>query len=348
MYGTVASVAHILERERRKRVETPPRPASTPNNSPPLPTQWDWTSLSETDASLYASAWGNRISVGRYGAPVFDQHANGWCGSCYLVSILHMLQDRLNVQLGRELTRGRMVPFLEINVQTAIDTLRQESKPTWNACHGGDVLRTLHSIEEGKVKIRFLTSADGSREDAYRGFPLYSGPLQKDAEQHPHRNPIRLYNIRRLPNDVSLLKSTLFQHGPIVLVLRAESILDSKGRGVVDTEKAGPPNHALVCVGWKWVEVEEDLVESRRVECWICRNSWGDQGVGPSKMPDNVHCVRNGKNECGRFNRSILSDPHAEGFCYVPFDFPSLDSSPSPWCEAMPVSNSLTPLLKKT
>ena len=89
-------------RARRGRGAAARRAAGAPSAATPLPPRWDWTAVDAEQARAWSRAHGRELPPGSYATPTIDQHAHGWCGSCYLTAAVFMVQDRANLALALE------------------------------------------------------------------------------------------------------------------------------------------------------------------------------------------------------------------------------------------------------
>ena len=87
-----------------------------------LPFEWSWQNISVADSEAWRACFGKPIAPGSYTSPVFDQHVSRWCGCCYLVSVVQMIQDRLHLAVGLADARKPMFPCFSLNMQLALDT----------------------------------------------------------------------------------------------------------------------------------------------------------------------------------------------------------------------------------
>ena len=109
------------------------------------------------------------------------------------------------------------------------------------------------------------------------------------------------------------------KNGTVVLEVDAGTLKKHDKKGVVtDLSATSLPNHAVTVIGWKGGN-------------WIVRNSWGKDRV-PKQLPEDLNCVKRGKNDCKVEWETWTGDPEDPGFVLLPKHFPALHSKdPSPW-----------------
>ena len=298
---------------------------SSKRSSVRIPTEWNWQDITATDAKRWEETFGKPLAIGSYTSFVFNQHLSKWCGCCYLVSAIQMLQDRLNLAIGLRNPTHIMQPSVEVDMQHALDAynrarLENTDEHVWNACKGGSPLHVLQTIQRGKCKLRMLPGAGG----------IWHGhPCSIDEEQSS--NSIRIEHAQQLQNVQEYIKWRIFRCGTVVLGVNAQCIniddIAERG-GVIDETHTESANHAVTVVGWKMVGTQE---------CWIVRNSWGTEH-SPTKLPDTMDCVEIGHNNCDVLKRSWAGDPQNPGYVYIPLNFAGIRGLPSPWYDGMPIA----------
>ena len=141
----------------------------------PLPRHWSWQTITHREVDMYHDAFHKRLKVGIYASPVINQHRSQWCGCCYMIAVLQMLQDRTHVLMGNSSTvqsvENKMLPWVEFDSQVALDTYDTLQRPVsfqpWNACRGGDPIKVLRAIEEEIVPL-LIVPGDGA---SWLGYP---------------------------------------------------------------------------------------------------------------------------------------------------------------------------------
>lgn len=296
----------------------------------PVPYEWSWQSISPKDANLWEAKFGMKIAPGIYTSRIFNQHMSKWCGCCYMVSVLQCIQDKMNIALGIESPDTTAQPYIELNYQIALDAYnshRQKKYPDWNACKGGNPVAVIECIRDGIVPL-VVTSSDGF---AWFGHPNdYIG----------HASDLQVSGARiAVENKLNHIQSQIFKFGPLVLGINSNCMNDagiSRRNGLIDTSVSGKRNHAVVVVGWKEVDGQG---------CWVVRNTWGTS-TAPSRLPNELNCVTKGRNVCQIETINWYGDPHNHGYVYVPFNYQSIQGTPSPWYFVCP--NVLTSLHTKS
>jgi len=287
-----------------------------------LPTTWTWYDVSEEAARQRGMA------PGRYASRAVDQHRSGWCGACYMMCIIHMIADRWNIALGRELGTGGgpMRPFVELDAQRMLDEFDCAMAlmlPDWNACRGGHPMRVLHCLmAEGDCNIH-VADPEGF---AWRGHPR-ARPARCDTSGETSADA-RVVDAYPIPNTREAVKQEIYEHGTVALGIDAECLLACDADGVADTSRVDRRrNHAVSVIGW------QHAPDGR--ECWVVRNSWGPHV--PENMPKDMSCSQPGGNTCALPWMTWHSIPTMPGFCLVPISYVESESrdartsSESPW-----------------
>ena len=285
-----------------------------------IPSKWSWQSVSHSDAKRWERISGVSIAAGSYTSRVVDQHKSKWCGCCYLVATLQMLQDRMHIRIGVRNPKTNVFPAIQFNLQKALDAYTQlKKRGGWNACHGGCPLQVMQSIERGYLKLR--VDVGGGE---WYGFPNTVHTMVSNVK-------LRMSKSRRIQfskvDYPGAIQREILMNGPVVLGVDARTMNDvhiSSRGGNATKQCKGNLNHAVSVVGW--VQNEGDIGSS-----WICRNSWGQYSVPVSK-PEFITCVRLNVNECDIATHRWEGDPKNKGYVYIPFDATDVsDSSRSQW-----------------
>lgn len=286
-----------------------------------LPINWSWQDIRAADSETYRGIHGRPIAVGDYSSPVFDQHMSNWCGCCYLVAVVQMLQDRLHLILGLSNPTMKMFPCFQYNLQLALDTYnryeRRQRGDTWNACTGGMPTRVLNAIRSNHCLLRL--SSDG----IWMGHPIEISSTPTDGAKNP-----KLDSLESLEMAPESIMRRILKYGPVVLGINSLCLRDptlSKRNGLVDAKIVATRDHAVTVIGWKKIG---------RKTCWIVRNSWGINFV-PTERPD-PSCVGNNYNRCVVDRTDWVGDPSNPGYAYIPIDYEGLRGYPSPWYDAIP------------
>lgn len=265
------------------------------------------------------------LPPGKYAADPLDQHANGWCGSCYVVAAVQCVEDRAYVaRVKQSLARDErtttarssllspLPPRLYIHLQAVLDHHKEEDRhPGWNACHGGVPLRVFECLQD-RCPLQLT----------YRGGPARAmlGHPRRDAAVSPSLSssspPILVTDAQRVPH--ASVRALLLRDGPVVLEVNARTLKSVDARGRVQDLTPRPSNHAVCVVGWEG-------------DCWIVRNSWGTHRV-PVDVPEDVACVSEDGNACEVRWERWVGDPRDPGTCLLPMAFAPLDEvAPCPW-----------------
>ena len=223
-----------------------------------------------------------------------------------------MVQDRAHIALSEE-TCGHPP---RISLQVLMDHFKEtDAEPGWNVCHGGHPLNVLRCLED-KTCPMVLEDIETR---AWAGFARVVTRCP-----YPTAHAFRVRNPRRIPPEQ--VKTQLWEHGPVVLEISAQTLKGVDARGVVRDLVPRESNHAVCVVGI--VRVDDGTL------CWVVRNSWGKHRV-PRELPaDYEECVVPGRNRCMVDWDEWHGDPRNPGFCYLPTSFvPLHNRHPSPWIE---------------
>lgn len=285
-----------------------------------IPNTWNWDRISSYDANIWSKFFSKNIAHGCYVSFIFDQHMSRWCGCCYLVSVLQMIQDKMNIVLGLNNWKQEAKPFVRFDFQIALNAYnayqeKNSKSPNWNACLGGNPVNVMKAIETDNLPLCFVDN---------KGFAWYGHPVdytytEGDVKLKKNKTPV-------LQNDIRVIQYEIFKYGPVVLSINSNCITDTnlnKRHGIIDTNVIGSRNHAITVIGW-----------CKRMGnlCWIGRNTWGKNNKAPSSLVDKS-CVQKSKNTC---DMSHHLEWFKGGFIYIPFSYSVITSEPSPWFTADP------------
>lgn len=234
------------------------------------PREFSWIRIDAKSASAWQAAHGRKIGPGKYSSPSFNQHTSGWCGACFLVATVQVVQDAYSIRDGGgipEDVKDRRV--YEFDIQDALDrfsgihaatiyakenvgvTLARPT--TWNACMGGDPTDVLVALKGGSLALHLLR---GSSRWKARATPNSGVPL-------PRNYAIRDFAVIE-PNQEAVLRAVF--RGPIIAAVRSAPLWHIH-EGIAPCGE-GERDHVVAIVGW-------ELRGERRY--WIVRNSWGKE-----------------------------------------------------------------------
>lgn len=258
------------------------------------PTQFSWKNVRNRPG----------LPSGNYTADVFNQHMPTWCGCCYLVSAVQMIEDRLAV------ARRTPTRRIHLSLQDVLDHFNAASER--NACHGGLTSHVLECFATGTC-------------------PLHPSPTPShDWVGHPRSavSPksipsFRVQRVRRVPP--TEVAHELYKRGPLVLEVNAYTLKRLSANGCAADLTPRPPNHTVGVIGYRCVDGQD---------CWILRNSWGTHRV-PKALPEDLSCVATDQNDCIVEWEYWSGATDAPGFVYLPISYPPLHATdPSPWVTA--------------
>jgi len=183
-----------------------------------------------------------------YIAMAIDQHENGYCGACYLVAPVQMLQDRLairgEVHTGFDLqTMLNEYTYIKQQSMRLSDDILPHN--AWHGCVGGCPLDVLDMIQDGRLRVPWTDKPTQ---------PPSHRPVGAAPEQH---SKIPAIEQRWLEGETSLLRAHIRHHGPVIMFMSASSICKCEDES---------ENHIISVVG-------------SCKDGWICRNSWGSKNT---------------------------------------------------------------------
>lgn len=307
----IVTIVYLLLHDRPPRRTTyrrGPSPVAVSARHVPsatLPLQWSWLNVSESDATLWSQVHSLRLPPGQYVSHIVNQHRAGWCGACYLIATLHMIQNRANILLATTTDISEMRPWLTFDEQSMMDDFQKmRGSSLWNACQGGDPMIMMNCIATGDCKLK-LSPPEGKK---WFGFP------RKKRDYDTANAPVQIDYFSRIENDDDIehvVKGKVYSHGCVMVACSAENVMRCDANGVASGNFTDP-NHAMVVIGWKW-----GLHGNTLVECWIVQNSWGTEHV-PSNFPPDIHCVKEDANTCTTDYTTWRGMPDLPGHVLIP------------------------------
>ena len=283
-----------------------------------LPHSFSWRSA--------VSPFWSRTPRGAYAADAFDQHRGmTWCGACYLVAAVQMVEDRWNIERARRLAQrhptcrdvhARHYRRQQISMQVIMDAFQEYAgeaeEAEWNVCLGGfseDVLRCMTDA----TRCPLVADAEPGRTWYGRVLTRFrTGAVVPDVGAV-------VSNVRRVPH--ADVKAHLMSDGPLVLYINAPMLTRANAEGVVPVpEVVNEENHAVCVVGW---ETRPD-----GNEYYIIRNSWGTDHRAPAGPPEDTACVTRYVNKCTMTQTDVgYTIPRDPGFLFLPTWYPNLSAS---------------------
>jgi len=191
----------------------------------------------------------------------------GWqqsCGCCYAFAGVNAIECNYKIKTGKTVTLSR---------QQVIDC-----NPLTNGCHGGTMdnvaiyAHTFGLMPEDKYT--FKGDETPCEYNANLASSIYIDAVEEPAElnffdlsKNPYYNWNNVYNM--------------LSKGALYTTIDADSLVDV-GSGVVDLKYCGPPNHAVLIVGYG--------VDPKDGAYWLIKNSWntywGENGYFKVKVQD--------------------------------------------------------------
>lgn len=284
-----------------------------------LPIEWNWARVGENDARLWTDAHSSmHLAPGSYASRVINQHRSGWCGCCYLIAVVQMIQDRWNLMIGQHTLVKTMYPYAELDAQCMLDEydkFRGAIFSGWTACHGGDPRQVISCFNSDSCRL-FLAPSSGG---AWSG---YARSKDKQTCEERARPNISVGEVHNIANNRDAVKRAIYDRGSVVLGIDAQCLLMARD-GVADTTSRAKRNHAVTVVGWQWNGDDE---------CWLLRNSWGSETV-PNNLPEDIKCVQRGANNCTESTRTWRGMPTLPGYVLLPMSYLEQNGGDSPWYE---------------
>ena len=241
--------------------------------------------------------------------PVVNQ---GDCASCFSISVVHMLSDRIALYTG-----GKIMVPLSI----------QELVSCWN--RNGNKACTVGGIPENAyryiIKNGISTEKDypyqqknstvvaKCEKDKLNGKKTYFQPGSVRSlcvDPYRYKEGSDQYN-RVINENILNMKKELLINGPIVgTIMVHKNLYDYDGFSVYE----GPKNtefiggHALEIIGWseEGINGEEPGFDKRY---WICKNSWSTSWPTKSPASKGYFYIEMGKNVAGIESRSSRAIP---------------------------------------
>jgi C1A family cysteine protease len=210
-----------------------------------LPTSFDWRNVGGTN----------------YVTPVKDQ---GNCGSCYAFGTVGGFESRLLIDgagaLNLSENNAKECNWREVN------NFQYQGVP-WGSCDGGDTSMIVSLFSQ---KGSVLESCD----------PYVDSDVACNNSCPPQQTLLdwRLVSGNGVPS-AEVLKQYLFDHGPIITSMYADSFLGFNGsyNGSYTFNYSSPPgyaNHSVLIVGWS-NNLPPVPGSSSPASGWIVKNSWG-------------------------------------------------------------------------
>ena len=318
--------------------------------------EWNWYEVDGHMAQTRRSVSGREIPAGSYTAAIVRQHISAYCGDCFLVAFLQMLEDRLHIE--RCATARRAVPRIGIDLQRALDEYSSAGKwalndslrdgvflgatrphSNWNACMGGDPALVKKALLDGSFQIY-------EGDTPYFGTVCSSRAYSRSASAVPiarSEGSIETLDVTQ-PSFVRAAQRIVLDRGPVVVALDCKPLHAATFAGVhEEASSADMRDHVVCVVGWAL---------RRGKTYWVCRNTWGeDPSVSmpgrPSVLGDCVgNCATGSDTEseprcqAREWNWSGLQDH--PGYFFLCADH-SLNaggvySHPNGWNEASPLA----------
>ena len=274
--------------------------------------QFTWSDISDRDSEWFSSVLDRHVPPGAYASEPMNQHGHAWCGACWLVACVQVVQDKLNIREAPAESHMRDHRAFAFDMQAAADdaallfaadVLKRDhsvgllvSTPRqWTACMGGEPSMALEAMRVGTLRLG--ANRSGASTWQSRSDPSRAGRVPGD---------IVVRSVRSIDPNPQAFKNELL-NGPLVVCTRSAPLwsLDSLGR---TSAGSGERDHVMAIIGWTTVGGKE---------CWITRNSWGaDARSAVHSKPEDVRGCAGGK--CAAERAEWNSPGDRPGFVYIP------------------------------
>lgn len=235
----------------------------------------------------------------------------GGCASCWSISVVQMLSDRISVYTG-----GRVKKTFSI----------QEMISCWDghggkACSKGGIpeLAYKYIIENGiglskdyryeQERTNKIKECDRSKLNGERWYVQPGSVRSLCIDPYMYREGSTEYD-NTIRMNIKNMKKELLVNGPFVSTIMVHQNLYAHDglsiyEGHNDTEFVG--GHAITCIGW-CEEGINGVEKGFDLPYWILRNSWSDW---PSKSPasEGYFYIKMGSNVCGIESRASRAFP---------------------------------------
>lgn len=254
-------------------------------------------------------SWRNKGDARKSGRPsrvyacdAINQHEMSWCGVCYIVSALQVIQDRAYIINPNK--------HIAVSLQSVINQFQVwNAHDSWNICLGGSVSRVVQCFQEKTCPL------------VVEDKPRFIGFAKRTTRCDVSNAPFVVSDTYRIPTEK--VKAEIFSSGPVVLEISHITCKSTDDKGIARDDHTHPLDHCVSVVGW--------TVTTEGIEYWIVRNSWGKERV-PKTLPENLStCVSVDFNLCKTEWEKWKSLPSDPGFFLLPTNHPALYSFPYPW-----------------
>lgn len=266
--------------------------------------EWQWVFVSREAAEGRRVETGRRIGGGRrYGSEVMRQHVSSYCGSCFLVAFLQMVEDRLNILEGEGSVSFPFKGRGKIDIQRALDEYSSVGKrsmnaslrdgiflgpvrsfSSWNSCMGGDPQLVKDSLLSGSLLLSLRDSEYTGLACSLKNYP----PPSNSVILSPSQDCVSSLDVS-LPSCVKKIRDSILERGPVVVALDSKPLTSKLFSGVLSTpSNAEGRDHVVCVVGW--------ALRAGSLY-WVCRNTWGEDPS--SSLPGRPSVLGGCVPECG-------------------------------------------------
>jgi hypothetical protein len=225
------------------------------NNWPP--NRWNWSCVSKHNSLQWSNYFNAKLYPGAYTCDIFDQHENGYCGICFLISPLQIIHEKLKIN-----NKVKKETYLDIQhianqyasyIRSMPGIIRS---PLRSICFGGNPFDIVELLKSKRIGLKFKNKLENLNEHP-----------RDDLQDYDVDMYVNINKVIKLEGSNEDIKWYILRNGPILAKISSNVLLkDVKN---TNTEY----DHIICVVGW----------ENKK---WILRNSWGKSGY-TRKRPDN-------------------------------------------------------------
>ena len=213
-------------------------------------------------------SWQNVNGV-NYLTQARNQHLPQYCGSCYAISAVTCLSDRINI------LRNGSFPRYNLAVQPILDCSKHSGT---YGCKGGDPKSALKFIKKTAISEESCAPyiGKGYLKD---GRECNSTSFCSRCTNFGRCEPVKKFKKFTVEeigvvNTEQAIMQQIYKYGPLSCGINSKYLPKGYRGGVIEAPSVGPIDHSISVVGWGEEGVGKD--GKGGVKYWILRNSWGE------------------------------------------------------------------------